>query len=553
MAISNKQFSLIIALCIFTYLLGFSIPLMDIDASQYASISREMLSNNSWLQVFDLEQDYLDKPPMLFWLSAISMKIFGLNDWAYRLPSLLFLLLAIYSTYRFALLYYNQLIAQLSAIILAASQALFLISHDVRTDTMLMGWVIFAIWQLANWFNNNKWKHFLLGCLAIAGGMMTKGPIALVVPGVSFFMHFLLQRNWKVFFKWQYLIAVPVIGLLLLPMSIGLYQQFDLHPGKIINGVPIKSGLRFYYWTQSFGRYTGENVFNEMNHFTFLLENMLWSFLPWVLFFLIALVRNIINLIRNKFKITTKEEWISTGGFILTYLMLARSQAQLPHYIFVVYPLAAIVTAGYLFKFFETGTLSKWYKILFGLHVFILGLLWVVCVILMYWPFQEFVPLFVPVIAAICFVGFLYIVFLKQKLPKLFLICVYSIIGINIFLSTAFYPNVLKYQLGNDAASFINKQRLLKEKVFIYGMNEGRALHFYGKHIFKRKEKLEFAKNDYLIIPKDSLSAVQQNFPKTILLHEGAHFGVTALSLPFLNPATRKRQLPLYLIVQLNK
>ena len=67
------------------------IPLMDIDASQYASISREMLERNSFLQVFDLGKDYLDKPPMLFWLSALSMKIFGVYDWAYRIPSLIFL------------------------------------------------------------------------------------------------------------------------------------------------------------------------------------------------------------------------------------------------------------------------------------------------------------------------------------------------------------------------------------------------------------------------------------------------------------------------------
>ena len=99
------------------------IPLMDIDASQYASISREMLENKSYLQVFDLGYDYLDKPPMLFWLSAISMKIFGVHDWAYRLPSFLFAILAVYATYRLALLFYRKEIAQLSALVLAASQA----------------------------------------------------------------------------------------------------------------------------------------------------------------------------------------------------------------------------------------------------------------------------------------------------------------------------------------------------------------------------------------------------------------------------------------------
>jgi len=261
------------------------VPLMDIDAAQYASISREMLERKSFLQFYDLGADYLDKPPMLFWLSGLSMSVFGIHDWAYRLPSLLFVVLAVFSTYRLAKLFYSETIARLSAIVLASSQAIFLITHDTRCDTMLMGWVAWSLWQLAAWFRTNQWKHLLVAAFAIAGGMMTKGPIALIVPILAFVPHFVLRRKWKQFFRWEYLIAVLVIAILLIPMSIGLYLQYDLHPGKLINGIPIKSGLRFYYWTQSFGRYTGENMYHEMSYFTFLLENMLWSFLPWILFF----------------------------------------------------------------------------------------------------------------------------------------------------------------------------------------------------------------------------------------------------------------------------
>ena len=120
-------------------------------------------------------------------------------------------------------------------------------------------------------------------------------------------------------------------------MSIGLYQQYDLHPGKLINNVPIQSGLRFYYWTQSFGRYTGENVYHEMSYFTFLFENMLWSFLPWILFFLLGLFATIKNIIQQKFYLPDKEEAITLSGFVITYCALGSSQVQLPHYIFVAF------------------------------------------------------------------------------------------------------------------------------------------------------------------------------------------------------------------------
>jgi 4-amino-4-deoxy-L-arabinose transferase-like glycosyltransferase len=194
--IPNRSFYTVIALCIVAYLVGMvMIPLMDIDASQYASISREMLENKSYLQVFDLGADYIDKPPMLFWLSASSMRIFGVHDWAYRIPSFLFALLAVFATYKLALLFYRKEIAQLSAMVLASCQALFLITHDVRCDTLLLGWVSLSLWQMSAWYATNKWKHFLIAFIAIAGGMMTKGPIALMVPALLLYRILFYAEN----------------------------------------------------------------------------------------------------------------------------------------------------------------------------------------------------------------------------------------------------------------------------------------------------------------------------------------------------------------------
>ncbi len=551
--ITSRSFNIVIILCIITYLLGmFMIPLMDIDASQYASISREMLENKSYLQVFDLGVDYLDKPPMLFWLSAFSMKILGVHDWAYRLPSFFFAILAVYATYRLALLFYKKEIAQLSAMVLASSQALFLITHDVRCDTMLMGWVALSLWQMAAWYQTNKWECFFVAFISIACGMMTKGPIALLVPVFAFVPHFILRREWKQLFRWEYIIGVMIIAVMLIPMSIGLYQQFDLHPGKLINGEPIQSGLRFYYWTQSFGRYTGENHFNEMNHFTFLLENMIWSFLPWIIFFLLGLAFAVTNIFRKRFKLAANEEWISTGGFIITYCILARSQAQLPHYIFVVFPLAAIVTANFLYRLLCTTELVRWKNPLFVFHGVIFALLWCLCIFLVIWPFK--VPVFVAVLACICLIIYLVILFSKKTvMPVLLTVAFFTVIGVNVFLCTTFYPNVLKYQLGNDAAKFMNETKMDKNRVLIYGIHEGRALHFYGKHIFPEKRSLqELNPADIVITSKDSLPVFQAHFPGLKILHEGSAFGVTALSLPFLNPATREKEVPKYLLIDLD-
>ncbi len=530
------------------------IPLIDIDAAQYASMSREMASTGNYLQLYDLGKDYLDKPPLLFWLSSLSIQLFGVYDWAYRLPSILCLGLALWSVYRFTLLYYNELIAQLSVLVLASSQAFILMAHDVRCDTMLMGFVMFSIWQLAAWYQSNAWKHFVMAFMGIGLGMLTKGPIAIVVPGVSFAIHFLLQRNWKQFFRWEYILGVIIVGVLLIPMSIGLYTQFDLQPGKIIHGVPIQSGLRFYYWTQSFGRYTGENVFNEMNHFTFLLENMLWSFLPWIFIFFMALVISVKDILKSRFKLQNHEEFIAAGGFIATYCMLARSQAQLPHYIFVVLPFAAIVTAKGLHQIYFSDGFLKLKKVALYFHGFIFTLLWAAVIMIVLFVFIN-MPVYVKIVAIMGAVYFLYLLlFYKGQTPKYISLALYTILGVNFILNTSFYPRLLKYELGVSAAAFINQNKLPKKDVFLYEIDESRALHFYGNHSFERLfDSSLLAPGQILITKATSFPKLQQQFTGSSILHKNAYFGVSMLTLPFLNPATRDKEVTPYIIVTLAK
>ena len=193
---SEKIYTYYIFASIIIYVLSsIFIPLMEIDSVQYANISREMLQSKSFLQIFDLGKDYLDKPPMLFWTSALSMHFLGINDFAFRLPSILMAILAIYSTFKFTLHYYTKEVALLASLVLATCQAMFLITHDVRTDTMLMGWVMLGIWQFSSWLQNKKWRSFIIAFTAIALGMMTKGPIALMVPVFAFAPYFLIQKN----------------------------------------------------------------------------------------------------------------------------------------------------------------------------------------------------------------------------------------------------------------------------------------------------------------------------------------------------------------------
>ena len=154
------------------YFTAVRVDTMDVDASQYAEMSREMMHSHNWLELHDRGLEYLDKPPFLFWISAASMRIFGVNNFGYKLPSILFALWAIYATYRLAKLLYGDATARMAALILATCQGLFLMTNDIRCDTILMSWVITAIWLIKEWDVQRRPGYLLAGFAGLALGFL---------------------------------------------------------------------------------------------------------------------------------------------------------------------------------------------------------------------------------------------------------------------------------------------------------------------------------------------------------------------------------------------
>jgi 4-amino-4-deoxy-L-arabinose transferase-like glycosyltransferase len=537
---NQKYILLLFVLIAAVYFCAVGVDVMDADASQYAAMSREMNERGSYLQVYEQGKDYLDKPPFLFWINSLSIKIFGEHNFAYKFPSILFALLGIFATYRFCKLFYNETIALLSAMVLATCQAMFLITNDVRTDTILMSWVAIALWQIAVWVQSNKLLHLLLGCAAIGGGMITKGPIALFVPVFAFGSHFVLQRKWSYLFKPSYILGLFVIAVVLTPMSIGLYQQFDLHPEKTVNGLKNVSGLKFFYWTQSFGRITGENVWNNGAGFSFLFENLLWGLLPWTLFFIAGLVHQLMVVVKKKFLLTEQEEFITTGGLVLTYCSLAISKYQLPHYIYVVLPLIAIITAKMLYAVFWENGFTTLKKIMVPVQwlVVIVLIAAPVMILLFSFPSSAIWPWLVTAATALC----CFELFIHKKVQqKLFWISAAAVIGLNIFLSLWFYPGVLQYQAGSVAGKYVSDQKIPAGKFFLYQFTGSTTcVHFYSKRIVTSLPALtNAAKETYLLTGDEGLQAMKAANRNLEVVISGRDFHVTALNGKFLNVKTR--------------
>ncbi|MDO1449968.1 glycosyltransferase family 39 protein [Rhodocytophaga aerolata] len=540
------------------YGIGLFIDVMDVDASQYASMAREMLETGNYLQLYNRYQDYLDKPPLLFWLSALSFKLFGISNFAYKLPAFLFSLIGTYATYRLAKLFYGKETGYIAALLLASCQAFFLFNHDVRTDTNLTGAVILAIWQLAEFNRSGKIGNLILGFTGVALAMLAKGPIGLMVPVLAFATDFIIKRQWSSFFKWQWLLGIVWVGLLLLPMCIGLYQQFDLHPEKVMYGQTGTSGLKFFFWTQSFGRLTGENVWKNNADIFFFMHTFLWSFLPWSLLFIAGLFKDTKELFKKKFRLTSNEEAITWGGFIFPYIALSTSKYQLPHYIFVLYPLAAIIAAKYVYRLLAQKESVKAFVVWKNIQLFAILVIWtaIALLILISFPLTN---IFLWILLLVFFAGSLYMYFKGSNWYKQLIIpSVIAITGANLALNAHVYPQLFTYQSPGAVARYVQAKGIDLDNFYFYKTHM-HSLDFYAQRIVPSLEETNAMatfspETPYWIYTNaDGLSILQALQVNPQIVETFDHFHISTLTLPFLNPNTREKAIEKRFLLKVGK
>lgn len=538
--ISGNLYTILFTAIFIVYIFNLFIDVMEIDAAQYALISMEMSWTKSFLQVYQQGQDYLDKPPLLFWLSSLSMLLLGISTFAYKLPSVLIAILGIYSTYRFAKHFYSKETARLAALVLASSQALFLITNDIRTDTNLLGLTMFSVWQLSAYLKSKKWKNLLLTGIGIGGAMMAKGPIALIIPAAAFGLDFLLKREWKNIFKPQWLLLLLIIASTLIPMSYGLYSQFDLHPEKTVYGLEGPSGLRFFFWTQSFGRITGEIYWDNDAGYFYFLHTILWDFQPWVSLFIPALIIRFRKLILKKFKAQKNEEYASFGGFILVFIALSLSSYKLPHYIFVLFPFASILVADFIYQLKEK-VCARVAKVQFGImHIF--WVLMPINFIFIFPPKNAILPALLFLLFIITWKAFLS---LKRKAQQTYIPTIITAFSFNLLMATNFYPNLLTYQSTSQAGKMVDENTIPNDK-FYHFERSSYSLDFYAKRITPSARISEIDKlenGSWIFTDEQGLKKLNENNIRFVLIKSFPKFHVTALDIEFLWQETRHKRL----------
>jgi 4-amino-4-deoxy-L-arabinose transferase-like glycosyltransferase len=513
---------------ILLYIPGLWIDVMEIDAAQYAAMSLEMFQTGNYLQVYEQGRDYLDKPPLLFWLSSTFIGWLGNAPWVYKLPSLLFSILGIYSVWRIADLYGDQERAWLSAMILTLSQGMFIMNNDVRTDNLLTGAVAFTYWMLSEIDVRKKvpWRYFVGVGIGIGLAMLSKGPLGLVLPALGFGFYWMRRQDWRKIFHPGWAISVIISALLLLPMMIGLYEQFDAHPDKMIHGRQGVSGLRFFFWEQSFGRITGESSWKNDSGPLFFVHTYIWAFFPWV----IMLIPALLYWARRSSHTGAALGW----AWVLTFAALSSSRFKLPHYIYVTLPFAAILVA----QWWQTQSrIPAWLKIVSYIPP-VLTLLLIAVLSYAVFP-MPWIWLFA-LVAFVLSVIFFGNQMSQGKQVRVIILLGFAALLFNGFLSIYFYPNLLQYQGGTQATQYYLKNKGDDDQLYISGQRRSCAQFHHGSVLPAYNIENE-PKNGYIWVMVNGADMPLPGFDesKAELVASYPDFPVSLLNMRFLNHQTR--------------
>lgn len=543
--ISPRFFWIAIGTLLGVYGLGLFSTLMENDSAQFAVMAMRMVQEQDWLSLWKGPEEYLDKPHLHYWLAAISYTLFGIHDWAYRLPAFLAIALGTYSCYGLGNVLYSRNAGKIGALIFLSSQTIVLSGIDVRTDAVLTGCVALSLWKITAYLKCGKLSELLMGTLAAGLAFTTKGQIALVVIGLPVFIHLVVTREYQWVTFSRLLLALLVFALAITPMLVAYYQQFDLHPEKIIRGRGHRSGLLFIFWEQSFERLSGEGIGKNSSDYLFFFHTFLWVFLPWTFLGLAAYTNRIRRIWKaHKSKSTRQLEWMTAGGITIIFILISFAQFKLPHYLNILIPLFSVLTGGFLERQYQEGK-PRWMRRAAKVQLGISLIFLLVIGLVLFWVFP------IPIVLGFSFllfslvVGFVIWVRANSTLTRLLGITLYGAVLLNLVMNTHFYPKLLEYQAGSEMAKRINEESLEITTIYKLDQEHTWALDFYFKKpvVYKDMESLTGDETDWYYVNEKQ---------RELLVGRGIvwdsernvdQFRISRLQGRFLNPTTREQVL----------
>jgi 4-amino-4-deoxy-L-arabinose transferase-like glycosyltransferase len=266
----------------------------DVDAVQ-AQIARNMLTSGDWVIARLDGVPYLEKSPLIYWLIALSYRIFGVHDWAARIPVALAAILLAWVIWRYGRWAFGTVAGFYAGMVLATCVGLFLFTRIQIPDVMLTLCVCLAFWSFQRALDDDEphprlWAALLAASLGV--GVMLKGLIAAVAPIGGALLYLLLTHQlfsrvvWKRLHPFTAALIVLIVAApwhVLATLRMPPYFSFTMHSGP----GEYRGFFWFYFINEHVLRFLNLRYprdYNTVPRPAFWLLHLLWLF-PWSTFF----------------------------------------------------------------------------------------------------------------------------------------------------------------------------------------------------------------------------------------------------------------------------
>jgi len=328
---------LLLGFCGFLFFFGLGyFGLIGADEPRYAQVAREMLARHDWITPTLGGKPWLEKPPLYYWQVMLAYSIFGVSDWAARLPSAVDATLMIVAVYVFLLRFRPG--RQLDGALMTASAAGVIgFARAASTDMPLAAMLTIALLAWYAWHETGVRQYLALFYASLALGSLAKGPVAPFLASLIIVIFAVAKNDYRLLWRTLWAPGIALFGLLALPW----YIAVQLRNPQFV---------RVFFLQHNLARFATD-LYHHRQPFWYYVPVMLLGLVPWTVFMVAALVESLRAWWAEGSQIFDSEDALI--AFLILWLIVPAlffsfSQSKLPGYIVPALPAGTLLLAEYV-------------------------------------------------------------------------------------------------------------------------------------------------------------------------------------------------------------
>jgi len=334
---ASTDWLLLAGFCGFLFFFGLAyFGLIGADEPRYAQVAREMLARHDWITPTLGGKPWLEKPPLYYWQAMLAYSLFGVSDWAARLPSAVDASLMVVAVYLFLKRFRPGF--QLDGALMTASAAGVIgFARAASTDMPLAAMFTVALLAWFAWYESGSHRYLSLFYCVLALGMLAKGPVALLLAAMIIVIFAAAKRDLQLILR-----TLWIPGLLLFcVLAVPWYAAVQLKNPEF---------LRVFIFEHNLARF-GTNLYHHPEPFWYFLPVTLIGLIPWTVFVAASWAETIRVWWTEREQILQSEDALNVFlgiWLIVPVVFFSFSRSKLPGYIVPALPAGTLSLAEYV-------------------------------------------------------------------------------------------------------------------------------------------------------------------------------------------------------------